>query len=143
MPSITRPVRASAIFPRRRTSCCPRWKRLRVKPVSIRIILLAAAAMTTLACAVVQDLQSQRAKGDAMQMAADSLPEECRTAAQAGDNGRRTPPMDMQGASPDRRGMTDAQTGYLQSMVKMRGPMQAGIMAQDPDVGFICGMIPH
>ncbi|WP_198026458.1 DUF305 domain-containing protein [Bradyrhizobium sp. ARR65] len=39
--------------------------------------------------------------------------------------------------------LSEAQNGYRQSMVKMRGPMRMGIMANSPDVGFICGMIPH
>lgn len=39
--------------------------------------------------------------------------------------------------------LSEAQKGYLEAMMKMRGPMQMGIMANDPDVGFICGMIPH
>lgn len=39
--------------------------------------------------------------------------------------------------------LSEAQKRYLQSMMKIRGPMQIGIMANDPDVGSICGMIPH
>jgi uncharacterized protein (DUF305 family) len=114
-----------------------------------RILFLAAAVATTLACgAVAQQNQPQQptVRGP-MAMAGDSLPEECRTAVQAGGQGRTMRGMDMPSASRGRQGMmvnmTDGQKGYLQSMMKMQGPMQIGIMAKDPDVGFICGMIPH
>jgi uncharacterized protein (DUF305 family) len=118
--------------------------------MSIRNLILAAAAAITLTCgALAQENHSQHSTGGAMPMTADSLPEECRTAAQAQAEGHGGSMlrMDKQSASQDRQGMmarmSEAQKGYLQSMVKMRGPMQMGIMAKDPDVGFICGMIPH
>jgi uncharacterized protein (DUF305 family) len=116
--------------------------------MSIRNFILAAAATITLTCgALAQENHSQHATGGAMPMTADSLPEECRTAAQTEDDGGSMLRMDKQSASQDRQGMmarmSEAQKGYLQSMAKMRGPMQTGIMAKDPDVGFICGMIPH
>jgi hypothetical protein len=117
--------------------------------MSIRIVVLAAAAATTLACgaAAQQNQPQQPTGGGPMPMVADSLPEECRTAAQVAGQGQTMQGMDMQNASQDGQGMmanmTEAQKGYLQSMVRMHGPMQMGIMAKDPDVGFICGMIPH
>jgi uncharacterized protein (DUF305 family) len=115
--------------------------------MAIRILVLATAAATTLAYgAAAQQNQQQPAGGGPIPMV-DSLPEECRTSAPAGGQGQTMQGMDMQSASQGGQGMmtnmTEAQKGYLQSMVKMRGPMQMGIMAQDPDVGFICGMIPH
>jgi uncharacterized protein (DUF305 family) len=116
--------------------------------MSIRILILATAATTSLACSAAAQQNQQQAPGRGpIPMATDSLPEECRTAAQAGGTGQSMHRMDMQGAAQETQGMTanmsEAQKGYLQSMMKMRGPMQMGIMAKDPDVGFICGMIPH
>ena len=116
--------------------------------MSIRKLSLAAAAAITLTCgAAAQEHQSQDSTRGAAPMTADGLPEECRTSAQAGDDGQSMRRIDMQSTSQDGQGMmagmTEAQKGYLQSMAKMRGPMQTGIMAKDPDIGFICGMIPH
>ena len=31
----------------------------------------------------------------------------------------------------------------MQGMDKMHPAMMAGVMAEDPDVAFVCGMIPH
>jgi len=42
---------------------------------------------------------------------------------------------DTEGAS-----FTDA---YVDAMNEMHGPMMAGVMAEDPDVAFVRGMIPH
>ena len=43
----------------------------------------------------------------------------------------------------DTSGMTDMQKAYMQGMDKMHPAMMAGVMAEDPDVAFVCGMIPH
>jgi len=116
--------------------------------MSIRILVFVAATATMLACgAAAQENQSQHSRGGAMPGTADSLPEECRTAGKAGNSGESMARMEAQTTPQARQGaqatMTQAQKDYLQSMAKMRGPMQTGIMAKDPDVGFICGMIPH
>ena len=39
--------------------------------------------------------------------------------------------------------MTEAQKMAMDSMMKTHGPMMQGMMAEDPDVAFACGMIPH
>jgi uncharacterized protein (DUF305 family) len=79
-------------------------------------------------------------------MVPDGLPKECRTTP-AANQSESMQGIDMPRTSQESQGMmadmTEAQSGYRQSMMKMRGPMQMGIMASDPDVGFICGMIPH
>jgi uncharacterized protein (DUF305 family) len=111
--------------------------------MSTRILILAAASATAIACgAAAQQKQTlPRDDGAAMPIAADSLPKECRIAA----HGSEQSP-DMQSMPQEGQGManmSEAQNGYRQSMVKMRGPMRMGIMANNPDVGFICGMIPH
>lgn len=69
--------------------------------------------------------------------ASQTLPEQCRTAAadmpqNAGD---------MTGMSM--QGMSDAQKAYMEAMMRMHPPMMTAIRAKDPDVAFICGMIPH
>jgi uncharacterized protein (DUF305 family) len=49
------------------------------------------------------------------------------------------------GAAPatDTSGMTDMQKAYAAALDRMHPPMMAGVMAEDPDVAFVCGMIPH
>ena len=49
--------------------------------------------------------------------------------------------MDMPGMSL--QGMTDASKAYMEAMMKMHPPMMTAIQAKDPDVAFICGMLPH
>ena len=39
--------------------------------------------------------------------------------------------------------MTESQKMAMDSMMKTQGPMMQGMMAEDPDVAFACGMIPH
>jgi uncharacterized protein (DUF305 family) len=89
----------------------------------------------------------QHPSGGQMAMSAESLPEECRTAAQTGGQGQMTQGMDMQGMQQNMQGMmasmNDAQKGYMEAMMKMHGPMMTGIMAKDADVAFVCGMIAH
>lgn len=55
---------------------------------------------------------------------------------------------DMQGhMSQAMQGMggqtTETQKGLQQAMMSMNGPMMQGMMAGDPDVAWICAMIPH
>ena len=49
---------------------------------------------------------------------------------------------DMAGMT-DTSGMNDVQKAYAEAMDKMHPAMAAGVMAEDPDVAFVCGMIPH
>jgi uncharacterized protein (DUF305 family) len=115
--------------------------------MSLRLLMLAATTAVILTCgaAAQQNHTRHPIRSHLMPMAADDLPQECRTAAQVDDQGQTIQGMDMQTASDGTQGidLTEAQKGYLQSMMKMRDPMQIGIMAKNPDVGFICGMIPH
>ena len=43
----------------------------------------------------------------------------------------------------DTSGMNEIQKAYAEAMDKMHPAMAAGVMAEDPDVAFVCGMIPH
>src|SRR5262245_9375563 len=47
------------------------------------------------------------------------------------------------GAAMDMSAMNDMQKAYMAGMDKMHPAMSAGVMAADPDVAFVCGMIPH
>lgn len=112
-------------------------------------ILLVLGTIASLAAsgAIAQPNQMQHPSGGQMSMSADSLPEECRTAAQAGGQGQTMQGMDMQGMNQSMQGMmanmNEAQKGYMEAMTKMHGPMMTGMMIKDSDVAFICGMIPH
>ena len=46
-------------------------------------------------------------------------------------------------ATTDTSGMSELQKAYTGAMDKMHPAMAAGVMAEDPDVAFVCGMIPH
>ena len=45
-------------------------------------------------------------------------------------------------AVPD-AGLRDHQAAMMQGMMATSGQMMQGVMAEDPDVAFACGMIPH
>jgi uncharacterized protein (DUF305 family) len=47
------------------------------------------------------------------------------------------------GAMMDSSAMSEMQKAYMAGMDKMHPAMAAGVMAADPDVAFVCGMIPH
>jgi uncharacterized protein (DUF305 family) len=116
--------------------------------MTIRMIALATAlASVTAWGAWAQQTQMQHPSDGQMAMSADSLPEECRTAARAGGQMQNMQGMDMQGMHQNMQGMmanmNEAQKGYMETMMKMHGPMMTAHMIKDSDVAFICGMIPH
>lgn len=43
----------------------------------------------------------------------------------------------------DMSGMDEAQQANMQAMIAMHPAMMQGMMAEDPDVAFACGMIAH
>ncbi|MBA1158842.1 CopM family metallochaperone [Microvirga mediterraneensis] len=91
-----------------------------------------------------QQNQMQHPSGGQMAMSAEGLPEECRTAVQAGGQMQNMQGMDMSGMQQGMMAnMNEAQKGYMETMMKMHGPMVAAHMIKDPDVAFVCGMIPH
>ncbi|MFC0810807.1 DUF305 domain-containing protein [Paracoccus panacisoli] len=47
------------------------------------------------------------------------------------------------GAATSLSGAPDFTQAYVASMNEMHGPMMEGVMADDPDVAFVRGMIPH
>ena len=40
-------------------------------------------------------------------------------------------------------GMDQAHQDFMQGMMATHEPMMEGVMAEDPDIAFACGMIPH
>lgn len=76
---------------------------------------------------------------DAMQGHADALdlPEACET-------GGRPPAMpSMAIVQSAMENMTEASKEAMQGMMQTQEPMMQGMMAEDPDLAFACGMIPH
>lgn len=43
----------------------------------------------------------------------------------------------------DTSGMSDMTRAYMEGMDRMHAEMMPGMMAEDPDVAFVCGMIAH
>ena len=116
--------------------------------MTIRMIALATAVISVSAwSALAQQTQMKHPSGGQMSISAESLPEECRTAAQAGSQGQMMRGMDMQSMHQNIQGMmanmNEAQKGYMEAMMKMQGPMMTAHMAKDSDVAFVCGMIAH
>ncbi len=112
----------------------------------IRVSLLATVlGLATLAAAAQQ--QGGAASSGQMQMPSPfELPAACRAAAESG--GHLMQGSDMQGGMmQSMQGMMgkmdDAHKAYMQSMMKMHQPMMQAMMAKDPDVAFVCMMIPH
>ena len=46
-------------------------------------------------------------------------------------------------SAPADADVADFTKAYVDAMEEMHGPMMEGVMAEDPDVAFILGMIPH
>jgi uncharacterized protein (DUF305 family) len=73
------------------------------------------------------------------------LPEGCRAALQGMNMSKMMGGMDMSAMMGGMSGMQmdEAQTSYMDAMVRMHGPMMAAHMIKDPDLAFNCGMIAH
>lgn len=84
-----------------------------------------------------------------VQQSTVDLPEACRAAAQAGGQSATVQDMQsrMQSQMHNMQGMmanmTETQKGLHEAMMKMDPAMMTGMMAKDPDVAWICVMIPH
>lgn len=106
-------------------------------------ILIAATALAALTIpAVAQDQSSgmQANPGDL-----SVLPEGCRAALQGMDMSKMMGGMDMSQMMAGMSGMEmdEAQTAYMEAMMRMHAPMMAAHMIKDPDLAFNCGMIAH
>ena len=69
-------------------------------------------------------------------MAAMELPEACRTG-----ESPSMPGMENMHSMMD--GMGEHQKAFMQGMMQTNDAMMEGMMAEDPDIAFLCGMIPH
>jgi uncharacterized protein (DUF305 family) len=115
-----------------------------------RTIAFATAVLSVSACgasAQQNQGQMQHHSGGQMAMSNEALPEECRTAVQASGPMPNIQGVDMQGMQQSMHGMmanmNEAQKAYMDTMMKMHGPMMSAHMIKDSDVAFVCGMIPH
>jgi uncharacterized protein (DUF305 family) len=98
--------------------------------MTIRMITIASAFLSACAWgALAQQTQMHHPSGGQMAMSTEGLPEECRTAVQAGGQMQTMQGMDM--------------SGMHQGMMANMNEAQKGYMIKDSDVAFVCGMIPH
>ena len=118
-----------------------------IRTIAIATLIASVGTWSALAQQNQPQQQMQHPSGGQMAMSAESLPEECRTAMQAGRQMQNMQGMDMSGMMQNMQGMmanmNEAQKGYMEAMMKMHGPMMAAHMIKDSDVAFVCGMIAH
>lgn len=102
------------------------------------ILLVVFASGST---SVAQPGAPEQAVASAMQ----SLPEACRKTAKASPmSGRmQNMPMMSSGDMPGQAGLSETGRELLAAMQKMNPPMMMGMMAEDPELAFLCSMIPH
>ncbi|KOX47888.1 hypothetical protein ADL19_21590 [Streptomyces purpurogeneiscleroticus] len=111
----------------------------------VRTLTLAAAlALTGVGTALAADHDHGSHDHGSMQAPSFELPAACKAASA----GKEASMKDMQGhmsmAMQAMSGQaTDTQKGLQHAMMQMNGPMMQGTMAGDPDVAWICAMIPH
>lgn len=96
-----------------------------------RILGASAAILGSLEIGFAQDTSMQ-----GHNMAAMELPQACRTAEAPSMPGMETMQSMMDG-------MGEHQKAFMEGMMQTHDPMMQGMMAEDPDVAFLCGMIPH
>lgn len=90
-----------------------------------------AAGFALFGMAVTQDASAQ-----GQGMAAMELPKACQT-------GKAPDMAGMDNMASMMEGMNDAQKAFMEGMMQTHEPMMEGMMAEDPDIAFACGMIPH
>ena len=97
---------------------------------AIPVLAASAAVIALISTSFAQDAPQGH------DMAAMELPEACRT-------GEVPAAHEMQDMQSMMESMGEAQQAFMQGMMQTHDPMMHGMMADDPDVGFACGMIPH
>lgn len=100
--------------------------------------LLAAAALLSTSVFAQSGTPSGASPGKGMSV----VPEACRKAAQASQTGKTMQMGGGQGGMP-MDNMPEANRGYMEAMREMNPPMMMGMSITDPDLAFICSMIPH
>jgi uncharacterized protein (DUF305 family) len=120
------------------------------KPLSSVTAFSLAVALAGLAYAQTPAPAQSTAPGASPSSALQNLPEGCRKVAQTSQMGQMMQNMPMmQGGMmpmqnmPMAAGMGEANRDYMEAMRKMNPPMMMGMMINDPEVAFICAMIPH
>lgn len=100
------------------------------------LVVLASASSS-----VAQPAAADQAAASATQ----SLPEGCRKTTQSSPMAGRMQDMPMMsgGAMPAQGAPSEMGRDLMAAMKKMNPPMMMGMAAQDPDVAFLCSMIPH
>ncbi|MFC4172432.1 DUF305 domain-containing protein [Microvirga sp. GCM10011540] len=116
------------------------------------LLVLSAVASIAASGAMAQQSQSGTTSGQSQQTTIE-LPAACRTAAQASVQGdtmqkmqdmQRNMSQTMQSGMQGMMGqMNETQKGLHEAMMGMNNPMMTGMMAKDPDVAWVCSMIPH
>lgn len=101
----------------------------------MRLIMTGLMASTLVACAGIGMAQDQPVQHQGSAMAAMELPEACRE--------KPAPADGMSGMMLGMEGMADHNRALVQRMMETHAPMMQGMMADDPDIAFACGMIPH
>jgi uncharacterized protein (DUF305 family) len=106
-------------------------------------ILIAAATLTVLIIPAAAQDQSSGMHGNQGDLSI--LPDGCRSALQGMDMFTMMGGMDMSQMMAGMSGMEmdEAQTAYMDAMMRMQAPMMAAHMIKDPDLAFNCGMIAH
>lgn len=123
----------------------------------MKLIAIAAVGAALLAG---PSLAQSQSSGQAVANPDDGMPEACRNLSQGAprgagmqnmpmmQGGMQNMPM-MQGGMPPKENMpmgqhmSEAGRDYMQVMQGMNPPMMASMMIEDPDVAFLCTMIPH
>jgi uncharacterized protein (DUF305 family) len=80
----------------------------------------------------------QQSSDQPMDVAPTLLPEQCGQA-EGATAGHTMPGM----AGIDMSGMDEEHKANMAAMMKMHPAMMQGMMAKDPDVAFVCGMLAH
>ena len=97
------------------------------------LILTLAACAPMLAGSMAASAQDHSMHGN---IAAVALPEACQTAEVPAIPG-------MEAMESAIHGMGEQQKAFMQGMMQTQDAMMKGIMAEDADIAFACGMIPH
>lgn len=104
---------------------------MRVDAISTDVGFSAMALALLLGAAFAQPGPAQGQEGSPIQ-----LPEACQTGEASGMPA-------MESMQPATEGMGEHQQAFMQVMMQTQQPMMQGIMAEDADVAFACGMIAH
>lgn len=101
------------------------------------IAILAAAGSVLAGPAFAQEHGAMHGEPSTASSTANMLPEACR--AIGAEASAQQPMPDM----AEMQDMDEAHQAFSEGMMAMHPAMMAGLKAEDVDVAFVCGMIPH